>query len=344
MKKIMIAFVTLTIILTLSACLNDPFAPEATDTPTPALKNSSTKRPDKKTDKAATPELTATPFAQPTETPTAEPTPEPTATPLPPTDTLASGTNIYAFGGGQGTLTLDLNKDGTPDTITYEFLGQAGPVPSGAVTLTTPFLNMMNYDIYQLNLEINGQPIIIQGEVMAGLILIGDIDTQDDQYEIMVAEFGPSGDPFTTFIAYNGTTPINIGKIYQNPLMDLTVDGNKIITGQKRGEKLHTWFYEARYRLAPAGLIREIKKDGLVMMGTVVTAKVDLPLQMSPTDTTPAFTLSAGENATITWTDDDTWFCIEKSGGLKGWFSVTGFYEINGLPATDVFDGLLMAD
>jgi hypothetical protein len=250
---------------------------------------------------------------------------------------------VYAFGGGQGTLNFDLNGDGTDDVITYQFIGYGGPLPAGAIDLNTPYLTMMNYDIYQCNIEVNGQPIIVQGEVMYGLILIGDIDSADGQYEIMVPEFGPSDDPQTAFIAYNGVAPLNIGKLYSNPFGSLKVDGNKIITGTKRGAILHTWFYDAQYRLA-GGLIKEIKENGLVMMGTAVTAKVDLPLQMSPTDTTPAYTLAAGQHATITWTDDEKWCCVEEAGGLTGWFRVTGFATINGMFSTDVFDGLLMAD
>ncbi len=339
MKKILIALLAFTLVLSISACLNDPFSP-ADQTTAPVSTPTSTP-----VANTATPVPTPTPtmVPTPTSTPTPSPTPAPTATPIAPTNVLTSGTNVYASGGGQGTINFDLDGDGTDDVITFTFIGYGGPVPTGAINLSTPILNMMNYDIYQCNLEVNGQPIIIQGDMMAGLIIIGDIDTVDSQYEIMIPEFGPSDDPQTTFVAYNGIAPLNIGKLYQNPLFGLKVDGNKIITGKKRGAKLHTWFYDAKYRLA-GGLIKEIKEDGLVFMNTSVTAKVNLPLQMSPTDSTPAYTLSPGEHAKITWTDDEKWFCVENSGGLKGWFQITGFYTINGLPATDVFDGLLMAD
>ena len=339
MKKLLIAVLTLVLIVSVSACLNDPFNPQASATPT------DTPPPTAAPTKTPTPEPTATPTPEPTPTaaPTPTPTPEPTPTPLAPADVLASGTNVYALGGGQGTLNFDLNGDGADDVITYKFLGYGGPVPAGAINLVTPYITMMNYDIYQCNLEVNGQPIIIQGEMMCGLIIIGDIDAEDGQYEIMVPEFGPSDDPQTAFIAYSGVAPLNIGKLYQNPLLNLKVDGSKVITGTKRGAKLHTWFYDAKYSLS-GGLIKEVKENGMVMMGTAVTALVDLPLQMSPTDSTPAFTLAAGEHATITLTDDEKWFCIEKPVGLTGWFSITGFHTINGMPATDVFDGLVIAD
>ena len=338
MKKILIAALTFVIIVSVSACLNDPFGPEATETPTPTPVPATA---------TPTPEPTATPTPDPTPTPTPAPTPTPTPvptpTPLAPTDMLSSGTKVYAFGGGQGTLNFDLNGDGTDDVITYQFIGYGGPVPAAAIDLTTPYITMMNFDIYQCNLEVNGQPIIVQGEMMCGLIMIGDIDSTDGQYEIMVPEFGPSDDPQTAFVAYNGVAPLNIGKLYANPFGSLRVDGNKIITGKKRGAKLHTWFYDAKYRLA-GGLIKEVKENGMVMMNADITAKVDLPLQMSPTDATPAYTLAAGQHAVITWTDDEKWFCVEESGGLTGWFKITGFYTINGMPATDVFDGLVIAD
>ena len=342
MKKLLIALLTFALILSVSACLNDPFDPQPDGTAT------STPAPEEAT---ATPTPEPTPTATPTPSPTPEPTPTATPTPTPvpapptpsPSDVLTSGTNVYAAGGGQGTVNFDLNGDGTSDVITYEFLSYSGPVPAGVIDLNTPYINMMNYDIYQCNLTVNGQPIIIQGEVLCGLILIGDIDSTDGQYEIMIPEFGPSDDPQTSFVAYNGVAPLNIGRIYQNPLFGLKVDGSQIIEGTKRGAKLHTWFYDAKYRLA-GGLIKEIKENGLVMMGTDITAKLNLTLQISPTNAMPAYILSTGEHATITLTDDDRWFCVETPGGLTGWFEITGFYTINGLPATDVFDGLLMAD
>ena len=339
MKKLLVAALTFIIVMSLSACLNDPFPSDSTETPTPSMEITATATP------TPEPTPTASPTPTPEPTPTASPTPtlEPTPTPLAPTDVLTSGTNIYASGGGQGTLTFDLNGDGTNDVITYTFMSYTGPVPAGSIDITTPTIDMMNYDIYQCNLEVNGQPIIIQGEVMAGLILIGDIDTSDSQYEIMIPEFGPSDDPQTTFVSYNGVAPQNIGKLYENPLYGLKVDGSGEITGKKRGSKLHTWFYDARYHLN-GGLIKEIKENGLVMMNTEVTAKAVLALQMSPTDATPAYSLSVGDHATITWTDDEKWFCVKNAVGLEGWFEITGFYMIGGTPATDIFDGLSMAD
>ena len=340
MKKILVAVLTLIIVVSLSACLNDPFMPEATPTPAPpAITNT----PPPTNTPSPTPTISPTPTQEPTPTASPTPTAEPTPTPLAPTDVLTSGTNIYASGGGQGTLNFDLNGDGTDDVITYTFMSYTGPIPAGSIDISTSTVDMMDYDIYQCNLEVNGQPIIIQGEYMAGMILIGDIDTNDTQYEIMIPEFGPSGDPQTTFVSYNSVTPQNIGRLYENPFYNLKVDGSGEITGKKRGSKLHTWFYDARYHL-DGGLIKEMKEDGLVLMGTEVTAKAVLALQMSPTDATPAYSLSVGEHATITWTDDEKWFCVENSVGLEGWFEITGFYMIGGTSATDIFDGLLMAD
>ena len=337
MKKIAFLILTFALIMTLSACLNDPFPPNATATPTVAQTSASTA--------AATAIPTEAPTSTPTPEPThtATPTPEPTPTPLAPLETLTSGTNIYAVGGAQGTIYFDLDCDGADEEITYSFTGYSGPVPADTINLSSPIIAMMNYDIYQCNLSVNGQPIIVQGEVMAGLILIGDIDASDSQFEIMIPEFGPSGDPQTAFVAYHGTAPMNIGKIYENPLQNLKIDGSGKITGKKRGMSLHTWFYDAVYEL-DGGLIKEIIENGLVLMNTEITAKIDLPLQVSPTDSAPAFTLAAGQSGTITYTDDDSWFCIETQDGHTGWFKLVDYFTINGLPATDVFDGLLMAD
>ncbi len=322
------------LLLSMTSCLMDP-PPAPTLTPTPM----------------PTPIDTATPLITPTATPVPTATPAPTPIPtIAITPTLApfaillpSGSAAFAVGGGSDTITFDLNNDGTPDIITFQFIGRFGPVAPGAITLSTPLMNMMNFDIHQCNLEINGQPIIIQGEVMAGLVIITDIIGSDGMYELMIPEFGPSDDPQTTFIAYPGIAPINIGKLYETPLYNLKVDGSGIITGRKRGQKLHTWFYDATYELH-GGLIQEVKPNGFVRMDAPVTAMVNLPLQVSPTDATASYTLNAGDTAVITLTDDMQWFCVKNTSGQKGWFEITGFYTINGMPATDVFDGLMMAD
>ena len=339
MKKILATILMITIVFTLTSCLN-PFnvqiSPPPTATPLATLIPT----------EVQTPLETPIPTVAIPDTPTPSPTdvPPPVPVPEPVLQVLASDTNVYAFGGGSNTITFDLNQDGTDDIITFEFYSMSGTVPAGVVDLSSPYMTMMDLDIYQCNLQINGQPIIIQGEMMAGIVIIGDIDASDSQYEVMVPWFGPSGDPETAFIAYQGIAPINIGTLYDNPLLNLKVDGTNEITGSKRGMTLHTWFYDAIYNLQ-GGLIEESKLDGkYVRMDHPVTALVNLPLQVSPTDASAAYTLNAGDNAVITLTDDERWFLVKNTSGQKGWFEITGFYTINGQPATAVFDGLSMAD
>jgi hypothetical protein len=81
-------------------------------------------------------------------------------------------------------------------------------------------------------------------------------------------------------------------------------------------------------------------------MNTHVTLKVDLPVQVAPERPEFAGILRAGEQATIVRTDDRSWCYIECETGGAGYFAVVGASRIAGaeLAATDVFDGLCMAD
>lgn len=337
MKKLIILVLVFIIAFTITSCETSapPILVEATPTATASPTSVATP--------TATIEITPTPTVAATDTPIPTATPEPTRTPLEPIRTLASGTEIYAFGGGSTSFEFDLDGDGILDTISFEFRGVSCTVPEGALTLDSTTEDMHSYDINQCNLRINDQPIIVQGELMAGLVLVVDINNSDGKYELIVPEFGPSHDPLTTFITYNGVAPQQIGQLYDNPFIKLRIDGNSQITGMKRGRKLHTWFYDATY-IMQSGLLVEYRESGYVHMSSSVTAKVPLPLQVSPTDTTLAYTLSSGDEIVITLTDNDRWFCVQNGSGQTGWFEVEGFYTINGQPATDVFDGLFMAD
>lgn len=334
MKKYCLIVLSFILVFTIVSCqTSDPDYIILEDTPTTTV----------------SPTPTYTPTITVTQSPTSIVTPAPTITPVAspvPMEvivTLESGTKVYAFGGGSGTFEFDLNGDGVNDVISYEFEGMTGIIPADAITLDSPIDTSHIYEAHQCNLMINDQPIIIQGEVMAGLILVIDIDSTDSTYEIAIPEYGPSHDPFTAFITYDGVSPQSIGKLYDNPLISLRIDGSSEITGLERGQKLHTWFYDAIY-IVQNGLLIEYRENGYVLMNSNVTAKVSLPLQVSPTDPTLAYTLSPGEEVVITLTDDARWFCVQNSSGQTGWFEVEDFHTINSLPATDIFEGLFMAD
>ncbi len=321
MKKLLGAVLTLTIIMSFAACQNNTDQlnnSPITDEITAQASESSDDAVSTDTDLTSSPEIELE-------------------------LTMDSGTNIYAYGGGAGTINFDLDGDGILDEITFQFTGYEQAVPENALSLDSEIIDMINYDIYQCDITINGVPFTSEGEVMAGILLIGDIDSSDNQYEIMIPEFGPSGDPMTAFLIYDDSSSY-LSKIYDNPFHSLSVDGSGIIKGKNRGNILHTWFYDAEYEIQNGEMKEILGENGYIMMNTEITALIDLPLQASPSDTTEAFTLYSGEAATITWTDNKSWCCIETADGLSGWFEVTDFSTINDTESIFVFDGLYMAD
>lgn len=221
------------------------------------------------------------------------------------------------------TMTTDLNSDGIMDQISFQ---------------TPKTLHSFTLQVNDALLEENGQNLKTYIEIV-------DIDPYDSLKEIAVSDYGPSSDYRTFFYFYDGKNLISMGETSGVPGIDMTFPGDGTFTTQTRGQILQTWFYEDQFKLTSDHLIENIPQD-LYEMNTPVTVLQSIPLQKSRTDSEQIAVLEVGESATILSSDNKEWCLVETSTGVQGWFAVENFNIIKGtnLSATDVFEGLSMAD
>ncbi len=225
----------------------------------------------------------------------------------------------------------DLNGDGVLDSITA-VLHRVAPDPDmqEAVTLT-----------------VNGVSVIVPGTNPAGFFGIVDINTSDKQKEIAVLDNGQSTDFTTSYYAYDGKTLTLIGTIPAPYEGDTKFDGKGTVTSSARAmgdTVLDTWFFVDTHSLDATGKLVEVPKTFYpdASGGQVLTAKVIVTLQKSPTDPTIVATLKPGDKLTVLGGDNTKWY-EATSGKITGWFDVT---KVGGelLHMEDIFDGLNEAD
>lgn len=232
----------------------------------------------------------------------------------------------------------DLDGDGTMD----EILLRTKDNPNGE-------------EVTGYVLSVNGKEISYEGENINPLFNIVDLLPEDGHHEIAVSEEGPSNDDATVFFRYKADSLSVIGEIQgflgAYPQTDgmgrLVVNGDGTVTTQSRGEILQTWFYEDTYRLSDSDELIRVVKD-LYPMVTEVTLLKPLKTQVARDNEAPGHTFQVGEKATLLETDNKEWVSIRNEDGEISWFQIKGFYEILGQDepylATDIFDGLIMAD
>ncbi|MFA5842364.1 MAG: SH3 domain-containing protein [Candidatus Gracilibacteria bacterium] len=221
------------------------------------------------------------------------------------------------------TMTTDLNSDGIMDQISFE-------IPKTLDSFT---------------LQVNDALVEGNEQNLKSYIEIVDIDPTDSFKEIAVSDYGPSSDYRTFFYFYDGKNLISMGETQGIPGLNMTFPGNGTFITQTRGQILQTWFYEDQFKLTDAHSIENIPQD-LYEMNTPVIVLQPLPLQKSRTDSEQVAILEVGESATILSSDNKEWCLVETSTGVQGWFVIENFDIIKGtnLSATEVFDGLSMAD
>ena len=217
-------------------------------------------------------------------------------------------------------LLTDLNGDGKKDSVKLDCI-------SGSDEYT---------------LTVNNSSISGTGCNMDGVMYIFDIDIKDKYKEIAISESGPSSDNCTYLYYYNGNKLIFMGRVEGSDYA-LKISGSGTFTTKTRGNLLQTWFYTDQYKLSSSHKLVHIPHK-LYKMNTFVTLKIQLKLHKSPTDMSTALVLKPGEKVLITDTDNKKWCAIETSKGVKGWFAVGNFGDINGKIGSDIFDGLCYAD
>ena len=215
-----------------------------------------------------------------------------------------------------------------------------------------------NYMKFALN--VNGQSIRGEGCNLNDRLYVLKLNEYGGTL-LLVSEYGPSYDPLTRFYLYETGTLIPAGVI--DALPDSMRISGDVITAPVRGNVLYTWYHDADFVMARAvayddegNAVPPAPTMCLVPrytypMGLIVTLKVDLQLQLTMTDEQISTTLNAGSKAVLCASDDVKWVYIQDMDSQEcGWLELSGDFGfeciVEGIPtiATDVFDGLFLAD
>lgn len=239
---------------------------------------------------------------------------------------------------------IDLDGDGTADAISLTESMDAGG------------------ETYQLT--VNGQTLSGTGDGLNGMLYAMRLSEADRAY-LLVSEDGPSDDPANyvyryregklefcgVFGAWAGTVAIT------DEGFSATVRGRVIQTWFRRADFIITdnsYFDDAtgEYVTAPPALV-EVPRD-VYAMGTVVTLKKDITLQISRQNEAEALMIKAGEQAVIVATDDVEWLYIQalaedNSGDYNaGWLRLKDAWDVElggeTVSTMDLFSGLFYAD
>jgi hypothetical protein len=359
MKKILALLFAAMVVISFSGCGSPPPTASPTASPTAAALPTDTPAP---TDTLAP--ATSEPSALPTETPLPSPTAE---------DADSAGSGSVLFDIYQSAASVDINKDGTAEEITFT----SGDDKSV--------------------LQIDGTSYDVPKPRLAQLFAVTDIDTTDKYLEFVFTDkydagLADSEKAFSWMYWWNGTKLILMGG-----LMDVKFDGAwrstfkaaDCVSGKDgqvacltNSTELTDIWYIAWYR--PAGKDRKLSEwrhtaapvnevgqltcktvcllqtnhDETSRNNTYMNSEFDyywIPT-LSPTtlgrvlNPAPGIKIIAqvGEKLTIMGTYGKTWFKVKTHDGYIGWIyckgkHVGGYYTSMGWTAEDMFDGLVSA-
>ena len=222
------------------------------------------------------------------------------------------------------TVSVDLNGDGKDEKVFY--------------SLDDFQINGISYkkdieDVYWDNPDSN-------------TFIIVDMDKKDKQKEIVLKVEGPSDDPAAYFYTYrNGLVKLGMAATALNYT---SFDGEGNVYGNARLDILQTWFAPETWSLKDNEIVRNTDHIyyPIQFVGNRVILKEELPVCEILTDSKQKNIIKPQE-VRITRTDNKRYCYLEAADGTSGWFEVTEFFKIvdlNNKIATDVFEGLIMAD
>ena len=224
----------------------------------------------------------------------------------------------------QGTITADLDGDGTEETleVVYREDDTKWEMRCGTYTVTEWY------------------------EAPEGVYLV-DLDKGDGRLEIAVTDRGPSSDETTTLYAWQKTGFVRVGNV-SGILFD--GDGNGRVSTYARSWQgpLLTWFFRIEYALDAMGRLAMVPTKWYAS-ALPVTLKRDLATYAAPETEDAGVVLPAGTAVTIDLSDITEWFRLTAKDGTQGWIRFVDGENLQ-LPGggtinqTDVLDGIVAAD
>lgn len=213
-------------------------------------------------------------------------------------------------------------------------------------------------------LTVNGATLEGDGWGLNGNLYAMRLGETDRAY-LLVSENGPSDDPQNYVYRYKEGTLVYCGAF--GSWADSVTITDEGFTATVRANVIQTWFRRADFIITDNSyfddqtggyvtadpVVVEVPRD-IYAMGTVVTLKKDIPLQVSRTDDAVALTIKAGEKAVIVATDDRQWLYIETltqntdAQYNAGWIRLADAFDVEiggeAITSPDVFNGLMFAD
>ena len=185
---------------------------------------------------------------------------------------------------------------------------------------------------------------------------IVDIDASDDYKEIAIADAGPSDDPTTSFLRYDGSELEYIGYVTGYPTDDTySMDGKGTIHSKGRLDLLQYWTAIFTWKLGSEGKLVSVEQDlyspisydseenNPVLLKQEIKAYTEKNLSsktivMEPSDQPITFPL----------TDNKNWVLMHREDGTEGWLYIENYINIVSdgykLNSAYVFDNLFFAD
>jgi hypothetical protein len=198
------------------------------------------------------------------------------------------------------TVRLDLNGDGTLETVVFE---KKFP--------------------HTYTLKINGNSIQGQGDYFLDSFAVTEIDKNDPYREIIISDLGPSDDHVSTFYYFDGKKPVKMGRIEGSFEYGVAIDGSGKFKALIRGDLLQTWFFYRNYRLDSRHKIQPVPQE-IYSADYRVFLKESLKVFSERNILSASSVLEEGQIAKLTATDNKEWVQIEaqngeKSSPLPGW-------------------------
>ncbi|MBP3701783.1 MAG: hypothetical protein J6I64_07830, partial [Lachnospiraceae bacterium] len=190
-----------------------------------------------------------------------------------------------------------------------------------------------------------------------------DLRQGDGQWELAVLDPGPSGDPVTTFLCWDGNDLKLVGRVIDFPFAQENdflaeeyangtygLDGRGNVTIRARANILQTWWIRETWRVnrKSGQLELVVPKDGLFentnpyyyrdyiwqgsndYKGLYPHLMKDLPLYRQPDQSAETFVMEAAIHGVdnkiyFTHTDNEHWVRVEDDAGESGWFYLDSF-------------------
>ena len=183
-----------------------------------------------------------------------------------------------------------------------------------------------------------------------------DLDSTDSYKELAIYDNGPSDDPITFFLRFDGKKLIHCGCVPDNPSnSSFKVNGDKTVNSCLRLGILQTWYTETVFRLNASNQLEEVPRElyhpyvNAMWRGGETYLKVNCKFFETMDASSDTVEFSQGEEVYFTATDDKNWVQVRTQDGKVGWFYMEDYQTVKIADADnyyvlDLFSYLCYAD